>query len=256
MFATPPSAVAAGPTIVASSAGASGGDTILVTLDGWGPGAVTVTVCGNLAARGTQDCDLLHARGVGINNSGPTLAELVVALPPAPCPCIVRAATTTNDVVSSTPIDIVGMPMAPVVYPVVVTTAPLSAEVHEEPIPWDVVILAAALAGSGLLLLVAWWRARRRRDRAESYPGGRERGRRASRCVNSGGRFGKRWVNGRQTLAESPFQHLKRSLAPVSVRSDAHWERRNGAHLDPRRGRWGDGRPHSPSHCRVRWIFR
>jgi hypothetical protein len=108
-------ATAADRTVTLSTSTAKVGDTILVTIDGWPISPVIVSVCGNNAARGAQDCDLVSAVGLSADPNHPSSRQLVVPAPPTTCPCVVRAATSNNDLVTTTPIDIQDMPTGPVI---------------------------------------------------------------------------------------------------------------------------------------------
>lgn len=111
-----PTAATTEPTIGLSSPTAQPGDLVIVTLTGWNVGPVTVSVCGNEAARGSEDCDLRSAQGVGIANpTTETVVQLMVARPPPPCPCVVMVATAAHDIVRSVPIEIKGVPIGPVI---------------------------------------------------------------------------------------------------------------------------------------------
>jgi len=117
-LAVAPSARAAAvPTIVLDRAEARTGDRVVVTLSGW-TGAVTLSVCGNLAKRGSADCNQVASQGVGLALHGPTtLAELVLSAPPTTCPCVVRAANATHDQVAAAPIVLTDVPTGPLVDP-------------------------------------------------------------------------------------------------------------------------------------------
>lgn len=106
-------ASAAEPTIGLSASSARPGDDIIVTLAGW-PSTTTVTVCGNAALRGTVDCD--QVGGVGLAGSAARVQrrQLQLTTPPAPCPCVIRAATAGDKLVRTVPIDLVGVGTAPV----------------------------------------------------------------------------------------------------------------------------------------------
>jgi hypothetical protein len=149
------------PTVAASVPAAAVGDTILVRLEGWLPAAVTVTVCGNLAARGSQDCDLLSGRGIGVGSDGRAVAEMAVARPPSPCPCVLRAATAASDVVSTAPLEIDGMPTGPIVYPVVITAAAVIPQPRAASVPWGLIATIAVVAAA---VVVVWRRYRRQRS--------------------------------------------------------------------------------------------
>lgn len=112
VFAPRP-AVAGGPapvpTLTLEATAAAPGDTIVARLEHWPAGTASVAICGNNTARGSADCDLISAQGVGISATGPTRFELTVGTPPVGCPCVVRAATPASDVVMTAPISLLGV---------------------------------------------------------------------------------------------------------------------------------------------------
>jgi hypothetical protein len=103
-------AAAAGPALVVSPAVAASGDSVLIRLDGWPQGIVTVAVCGNAARRGSEDCDQVGAETVAVRNKGPTLLRLTISVPPVGCPCAIRANTSTSDIVRTAPVIVEGVP--------------------------------------------------------------------------------------------------------------------------------------------------
>lgn len=106
----------AGPTVTVDPPAARPGDPVAVTVSGFESLTVTVTVCGNLALRGSADCDVRSGEGVTFGaSSGEDGTILYVTSPPAPCPCVVRVANSSHDEVAAAPIDIIGAPTAPVV---------------------------------------------------------------------------------------------------------------------------------------------
>jgi hypothetical protein len=127
---------ASGPSVVSDQPGAAPGTSVLVRVVDWPSGSVvTVVVCGNAGRRGSQDCDLLSGQSVHTRGPSPEYVLLPVALPPAPCPCVVRASDVTSLVVALAPFDVIGAPTAPIVGPEsVVAAVPLTvrAEVHQE----------------------------------------------------------------------------------------------------------------------------
>jgi len=103
----------AGASISLSTAKASPGDTIKVTLAGFGD-VTTIAICGNDAQRGAVDCDQISSVGVPASTAGPAQQVLRVTVPPSPCPCVVRASTAAETTVKTVAIDVVGAPTAPV----------------------------------------------------------------------------------------------------------------------------------------------
>jgi hypothetical protein len=109
-------AAAAEPTIGLSASSGRPGDVIIVTLQGW-PGTTTVAVCGNEARRGAVDCDQIGSVGLAGSLTQVQRRKLELTTPPAPCPCVVRAASVADRVVRTVPIDLVGVGTAPVTDP-------------------------------------------------------------------------------------------------------------------------------------------
>ena len=99
------------PTLVANALNGQVGDLVPLTLEHWPTGLVTVSVCGNAGARGSQDCDLRSAFTLNMPPGGGMRARVRLVQPPVDCPCVIRAATSTNDLVRDVPIEIVGVPM-------------------------------------------------------------------------------------------------------------------------------------------------
>lgn len=107
-----------GPTASLDRLEASPGQPVVVRMDGFGSGDVTIAVCGNLAKRGSADCDMRTAQGDGVHaNEVESVTQLIVQPPPAPCPCIVRVSSNTNDEFAVAPLVVLGHPVAPVVAP-------------------------------------------------------------------------------------------------------------------------------------------
>lgn len=105
------------PTLTLDRAAARPGERVLVTLDGFDGRAVTISVCGNLALRGSADCNMIESHGLGLEQGHPTASEVVIAQPPVPCPCVVRAATTLLDQIAVASLELVGAAVAPVRQP-------------------------------------------------------------------------------------------------------------------------------------------
>jgi len=105
-----------GPTITLDRYSIEPGGRVLVTLDGFEGTAVTISVCGNQARRGSVDCNMTASEGLGLDTDGSsTLTEFPVAAPAAPCPCLIRASTLSFDELAVAPIELLGHPIGPVV---------------------------------------------------------------------------------------------------------------------------------------------
>jgi len=105
-----------GPTATVDRQEAAPGEPLVVTLRGFEGDSVTVAVCGNLAKRGSSDCNMPAAQSEGIRHDRvATLTQLFVQPPPMPCPCLVRASTASNDEFAVAPITVLGHPVGPVV---------------------------------------------------------------------------------------------------------------------------------------------
>jgi len=89
------------------------GQRILVDLDHWPIGIVTVSVCGNGARRGTQDCDLPSSESTSTLPDKKVSVALTVMRPPVDCPCVVRVSTSASRLVQLAPIGISGVPLGP-----------------------------------------------------------------------------------------------------------------------------------------------
>ena len=112
-----PAKAAPAPSVTLDRSAVTLGDRILVELHDWPVfDAVTVSVCGNAARRGSVDCNLTDSQGLGINQfDARHVTEFVVHAPPFPCPCVVRASNATQSLVAVTPIAIADHPSGPVV---------------------------------------------------------------------------------------------------------------------------------------------
>jgi hypothetical protein len=104
------------PTIELDRTAAGIGEEVVVTLRGWPDRVVTLSVCGNLARRGSVDCNQVASQGVALNRDGsPTLTGFAVPTPPTTCPCVIRASSTRQDAVAVAPIELHGVPVGPLV---------------------------------------------------------------------------------------------------------------------------------------------
>ena len=105
-----------GATISLENAQLVPGQRVSVTLAGWNAPNVNLSVCGNLARRGSADCNVTASQDAQlVNGSSPTVTYLFVFAPPTTCPCVVRASTADQGEVVFAPIELVGVPVGPVV---------------------------------------------------------------------------------------------------------------------------------------------
>jgi hypothetical protein len=135
------------PAIAVNKTSVSPGEGVVVTLTDWPGRAVTISVCGNNALRGSQDCNMVESETESLSRDGsPSLAALPVGLPPVHCPCVLRASSRTNDIVLFAPIEIVGHPTGPLIEPP--GFKPLSIDVDLARAPAGIVTgLRSALGG-------------------------------------------------------------------------------------------------------------
>ena len=114
-FAAP---AANGPSVTLSDTRVRPDEFVIVTIDGFTARSVTISVCGNQGLRGSADCNMAASDGLGLDRDGSsTQAQMPLAAPPVPCPCVVRVASSLTDEVATTPVTLVGHPVAPVVAP-------------------------------------------------------------------------------------------------------------------------------------------
>ncbi len=114
------------------------GQKIQVDLVGWPVGGVDVTVCGNEARRGSVDCVLAGSTTTEIRADGRGAAGLTIAVPPVPCPCVIRASTNAGGLVAVAPFEVIGAPVEPIPQPAIAAGFPpegltVTAEVEAEP---------------------------------------------------------------------------------------------------------------------------
>jgi hypothetical protein len=77
------------------------GSTVSIRLSDFTAKVLTVTVCGNEGRRGSVDCNVPDAKTVEVpSDSKVFLADFIVTKPPAPCPCIIQAASDRFDEVA------------------------------------------------------------------------------------------------------------------------------------------------------------
>lgn len=107
------------PTVTIDRSALKPGERLIVTLSGWRSSVVTVSVCGNLAKRGSADCNMAASQAFGISvGSGSAIAQVQVAGPPTSCPCVIRASSSAQDEVALAPIELIGVPVGPLIDPV------------------------------------------------------------------------------------------------------------------------------------------
>ena len=107
-----------GPGVAVSQTEITPGDRVVVTVGRFDAGEVTISVCGNNALRGSADCNMPDSEGVALRlDAVSTLAELPIAVPPVPCPCVLRVSTRNNEQVAYAPINLIGHPTAPLTPP-------------------------------------------------------------------------------------------------------------------------------------------
>lgn len=111
--------VSSGPSVTLGRAEVAPGEAVVVSLNGFGRGAVTVAICGNQGRRGSGDCDMRSARSEGTGPPGRVVVTRLLARPPpTPCPCVVRASSTAIGDLAVAPIVVRGHPVARVVDPI------------------------------------------------------------------------------------------------------------------------------------------
>lgn len=104
-----------GPSVTLDRDEVRAGEHIVVSISGFGATAVTISICGNEARRGSGDCNMTASEGVRLDDGDPTLADMPIAPPPTDCPCVVRVSTRTGDEVAITPFTLTDHPIGPVV---------------------------------------------------------------------------------------------------------------------------------------------
>ncbi|MBV8690431.1 MAG: hypothetical protein JOY57_02135 [Actinobacteria bacterium] len=94
------------------------GENIIVQFHNWKARAVTLSVCGNLASRGSADCDLVGSQGVPMSRFSPeTVTAFAVTAPPTTCPCVLRASDSLQTEIAYASITLLGVAVGPVVSP-------------------------------------------------------------------------------------------------------------------------------------------
>ena len=123
-----------GPTLTLDHTAVDPGEQITVIFTAWEGRLVTLSVCGNLAKRGSADCNMPASQGVRLYHVDDSpLTAFVVSEPPGTCPCVIRASSDTGEVAYA-PIEIRGVPIGPVVDPFS-DESPLEVSVEAVPDP-------------------------------------------------------------------------------------------------------------------------
>jgi hypothetical protein len=113
-IATPAGATAA-PTAHVGSSNVNIGDRVLVQGEGWPAGTlVLLQLCGNGAIDTSADCDVVGGINAGVGPDGTFSMTLRASRPPAPCPCVVWITDSASAGEARVPINVVGLPTAPV----------------------------------------------------------------------------------------------------------------------------------------------
>ncbi|MGW1993198.1 hypothetical protein [Embleya sp. NPDC001921] len=92
------------------------GDKVSVVGGDWTPGSlVQASICGENGLRGTVNCAAASAASGTVDAGGNVSITLTAAIPPSPCPCVVRIAVIMNGPAkdASVPLEIDGAPYAP-----------------------------------------------------------------------------------------------------------------------------------------------
>ena len=114
-----PAAAAAGPGVTVDEARATAGRPVRTAGSGWQPGTtVQVEICGGGALRGSADCDTLRAAVALVAADGTFRLTLIAGVPPAACPCVLRAVAAQTGARAQTPLALSGASAAPTTGPV------------------------------------------------------------------------------------------------------------------------------------------
>ena len=110
-----PATAQQGPRITVVPASSSVGSPLEVRLNFFQAGIVHVGICGNGGLRGSPDCDQASVQSLQLPDTGDGVVVLTVVAPPVPCPCVVRVARSDSSDVQTAPVDLPGLPVAPLV---------------------------------------------------------------------------------------------------------------------------------------------
>lgn len=106
-------APAAEPALAVDRTTVRAGDRVQVRVAGWRPGNLALEVCGNEAVNGSIDCAVDAAANVPVGADGIGGALVRVTVPPAPCPCVLRARALVGGTVRAIALAIQGAPTRP-----------------------------------------------------------------------------------------------------------------------------------------------
>ena len=119
------------PTITLDRSTMHPGENIVVQFHGWRSAAVTLSVCGNLARRGSVDCNIVGSQGVPISHTTPeNLTVFPVPVPPTTCPCVIRASNSDQTEIAYAPITLNGVPTGPLISPTEFSPLDVTVEAH------------------------------------------------------------------------------------------------------------------------------
>lgn len=104
---------AAEPALTVDRAAVKAGERVGVRAAGWTPGNLVLEVCGNQAGNGSVDCAVDAATSIAVAGDGTGAANLVITVPPAPCPCVLRARALVGGAAAVTPLVIHGAKTRP-----------------------------------------------------------------------------------------------------------------------------------------------
>ena len=137
----------AGPEVTLEASQLAPGDFAVYTLAGFEARGVIVTFCGNEGLRGATDCNMTESDGLPLRGPETRITSRTpVAVPPVPCPCIVRVSSTDNDEIAVAPINIIGHPTGELVAPAGFVQ-PLTINVEVDKAPSGVMDRLRASAG-------------------------------------------------------------------------------------------------------------
>lgn len=109
-----------GPSAKADHAKAGIGELVRVSGSGWGTpgsGVVAVKICGNGALDPATDCDPSNTVEGAIGQGGAFYTAIRISRPPRSCPCILMATSDASRAEVRVPIEIAGVPVAPLEQP-------------------------------------------------------------------------------------------------------------------------------------------